>query len=56
MGRLLVGFLTFGFVAVLIILTVIVAIDSGPTIVVGMAVLVIVVLAFGALGALSERK
>ncbi len=56
MGRALVVFLSFSFVAVLIVLTVRVAIDSGPTVVVGLAVLVILVLVFGALGALTERR
>lgn len=56
MARAAVTVLSFMFVGLLVFLTAVVAWRSGPTIPVGLAVVVVAVLVFGALGSLTERR
>jgi len=56
MARAVVTVLSFMFVGLLVFLTAVVAWRSGPTIPVGLAVVVVAVLVFGALGSLTERR
>jgi hypothetical protein len=55
MARAVVTVLSFLFVGLLVFLTVVVASRAGFTVMVGLAVVVVVVLVFGALGSLTER-
>ncbi len=56
MARAVVTVLSFLFVGLLVFLTVVVASRVGFTVMVGLAVVVVVVLVFGALGSLTERR
>ncbi|MEJ7717989.1 MAG: hypothetical protein ACR2LY_04330 [Thermoleophilaceae bacterium] len=56
MARAVVTVLSFMFVGLLVFLTVIVASRAGFTVMVGLAIFVVAVLVFGALGSLTERR